>query len=432
MSISHLNNIAVADFSHINGIAKAGIAAVNGEMLPSGGGGGLPVGAVAAWLAEGNADDEGGVYNGTPAAVPAYATGFDGVGQAFSMNGNANSVVTLPAVNLGSAWSVEFWIYRLSLQNPPSMIISDDPSGSAFGSIEMAGLNEENCTFRYIQGGYATKAQTGTFGRTLNWYKVLVNYDGSKIRIYVNNQLLAEESSTHSEAFNAAVFIGNTNAGFANSVLNGRVDDIVFYDSVITPTLNGNLIASFDCSSRLDIENTWHVLDAATPLYRTGSDGVTTNGAWSFNGSDNNIRLPHKMLLGSAYTIEFDLIVDAGSTGADRGIFYNAYNAAADQFGGLQWVSATSRLRWWTNSTNFTTSSGTLPTGIWFTVKLTYDGTNQRIYIDGVLEATSGSVSNNIIQYAGDSAYFGISHAFYPHSPLIGGIDNVKFYNAVV
>jgi hypothetical protein len=77
---------------------------------------------------------------------------------------------------------------------------------------------------------------------------------------------------------------------------------------------------------------------------------------------------------------------------------------------------------------SFTAFSGVVPSqNVWYNVVGTYDGSNVKIYIDGVLKATtsaSGNINNNTeLLMLGDAGYGGFS------SILNGNLDEVSIYS---
>ena len=77
---------------------------------------------------------------------------------------------------------------------------------------------------------------------------------------------------------------------------------------------------------------------------------------------------------------------------------------------------------------NFNAFSGVVPSqNVWYNIVGTYDGSNVKIYIDGVLKATtsaSGNINtNNTILYLGDSGFGGYSQI------LNGNLDEVSIYS---
>jgi len=76
----------------------------------------------------------------------------------------------------------------------------------------------------------------------------------------------------------------------------------------------------------------------------------------------------------------------------------------------------------------FTAFSGVVPSqNVWINVIGTYDGSNVKIYIDGVLKGTASATgninTNNTILFLGDSGLGGFSHVFN------GEIDEVSIYS---
>ncbi len=400
---------------------------------------GLPAGAVAMWKAENNTNDVGGNFNGTAGVGTAYATGYDGVNKAFTFSGNANQAITIPTINMAGAWSLDCWV-KLGATGTSYYIVGDNPGTgiTTFGAWAITASSSpgsmsytSNLTAR-LSGA---PAALSTFVQG-NWYKATLTYDGSKVRIYVNNQLFFTETGAgHSETFNNGCKIGNLVTG-TPLPFNGAIDELTFYNSAITPALNGNLIGHWVGNTSNDSEWTYTMIEGSTPLYTTDHNGVSNN-AWSFNNSDNNIR---QFQVGacpisspSAWSLDFHLNVASGSAGTNRGVLTNAFNAANGQFADLVWLQANKQLQlWWNNAIMATTTTNSILAGsTWYRVKVTYDGTNFKIYIDTVLNVTSASQTGKLWNTSSNLKW-GKAEAGFTSSPLIGAVADVKMYNAVV
>lgn len=397
----------------------------------------LPVGAQHRWAAENNMQDDAGVYNGT-AVAPAYATGI--IGNAFSFDGTADKVITLPSINIGSTYSVDFWVYVESTMTAGA---SYDILGNAFsatttfGSYDFQPNASVNASvLRFLIGSAANvNFQRANKGQ---WYKITITYDGTTIRHYVNHLLVGSfNPSAHN--YNNTLKIGSVVTSPSNRLI-GKIDELTLYNTAITPALTGNLVASWDCSSRRDSASSWDVIDDTTPLYGDGADG-SANGAWAFNGADANRRYMPAFPSGVAitsWTLELKLFPATGSNGSNRSVLYALYNAT--NFGGLIRESA-GTFTAWSNGAQVFSGAGSSPQNTWTTVKLTYNGSDQkhRLYINGVLAATqSGTTSSAAARWpqaaSGTTSFprFGESHGFYPLNAWLGRMDDVKFYNAVV
>lgn len=387
----------------------------------------LPAGVIAWYKGENNADDESGNYDATPGASTAYATGYDGVGTGFEFNGNVNSRVLTPTINLGTSYTVECWVYMTSPSssgNNYSVIGNDFTSGSAFGTLYIL----HGGRLRYYTSS-AVRVETLDNAVPLNkWFKVTLTYDGSKSRIYLNNILVATESGTHSETFNNTVGFAAPASATAQLYMTGKLDEVILRNTVTPPEVTGNLIAHYEAENNaLDTVGYWHGTAGAGTAYDTGNTG----NAFKFNGAANSAVTLSPIPLGSSYSIDFYLYTNASGNTGYRDFLGYSWTATSDRLGML-YLNA-GKLEYWHGSSKRLQGVATIATTTWTRVKLTYNGSDSksRLYINGVLDVTeSGTHTENItlsaasivLGYAGTSATNAIN----------GRLDDIKLYNAVV
>lgn len=394
----------------------------------------LPLGAVAQWKGEGNANDLGGVYHGTEGSAPDYDIGYDGASQGFAFDDNVNEKVTLPTINIGSAWSYEFWFKKSFASGTPRTLIGNaGDAGSNFGVIESVGSADFSGVIRYTQNS-TLRLTTPLFGKLNNFYKVTVTYDGSKVRVYINDQLLTTESGTHSETYNNPAGIGQYMSGVATGPFQGVIDEVTLYNSEVTRDLAsvGNKVLQYNCANALDSIHTWNATDGTTPLYGDGSDG-SPNGAWYFDGTtNNNARRLHPIFPTSAWSIEMDIRPETGGTG-NRVILGSGYNSNANSVGLIGYDGTNKRVFYWHNSTSrFNGTNNSVPLDTWTTIKITYDGSKARLYVNGVLNSTEAGTHSGSWNLSGASAFFGTQDTVFGATFFKGRMDNIKIYNAVV
>ena len=163
----------------------------------------------------------------------------------------------------------------------------------------------------------------------------------------------------------------------------------------------------------------------------TWVQGDTPSGAGyslSFNGTNQYVQIPDSPFLrvGKPY-FTFSVWIKpsslSGCAGPNCIIFNkeNSYEWGLDNVGNLYWAIANVTPGWsWINS-NVVVSAG-----VWTNLAMTYDGTNVRIYKNGVLastQAASGLVSDPTNDYLRIAARSG------PGSFFAGSIDEVRIYS---
>ena len=185
-----------------------------------------------AWYkAENNAQDSSGNNrHATPASGVLYASGQSG--QAFDIAGDPTQTITLPTLNLGANWTIDFYINVGATGDTGGVyrhIIGNDyTSTNRFGSLY---LKDSSIIEYWSNGALRVAAATGLTAGT--WTRVKITYNNSKVRIYINGTLNATESATHTgETFNNGGVIGYTVAA-ASQFLIAKIDELKFYNSVV-------------------------------------------------------------------------------------------------------------------------------------------------------------------------------------------------------
>ncbi len=115
------------------------------------------------------------------------------------------------------------------------------------------------------------------------------------------------------------------------------------------------------------------------------------------------------------------IVAKIGPTFGDSFVLQNMRSGASSN-GGELYFGVT------TNNGTFNVFSGVVPSqNVWYNVMGTYDGSNIKIYIDGVLEGTLSATGNilttNTLIYLGDSGYGGFSQFFN------GSINDVSIFD---
>jgi hypothetical protein len=293
------------------------------------------------------------------------------------------------------------------------------------GSTGLVQLNYSNNS--------TNRASTDSFLRRGNWYHAVVAYDGSKTRIYVNGQLFGTEASTHSETYNQQVGLGGLMTAGTISPITGLIDEIVCYNSATSLSLTGNFVAWYKGdNSNVDSVNTWNLIDGSTPQYGTDASS-NANSCFSFDGTANAMRTLPTLAPGNNWTVQFDMNGDSGQTGL-RGTIYADGAAGSNNFGAIIWDATNGTVYYRHQSTNLaTTANGSVPNSTWKTIKVTYDGSKIRIYINGTLSATESGTHSETWQTTNPSTLtLSNTNAAHTNGRFIGRLDNIKIYNAVV
>jgi hypothetical protein len=170
--------------------------------------------------------DEPGIAEGIPGAL---------VGDpdtAMNVNGNGIRMPDVPALDfVGNAASVEIWA-RGAFQSPYGYLVSKSDWGGTVGYSLYTGPSN---TLRFFVGtGSQQITQDTGFTWDSNWHHIVGVYDGSSVKLYVDDALLADTPATGSIVSSAGmqlVVARFHNGGFP---FRGDIDEVAVYDHALT------------------------------------------------------------------------------------------------------------------------------------------------------------------------------------------------------
>lgn len=388
-------------------------------------GGSLPANAVAQYKGENNTNDVGGAHNATSeGAGLTYAAGK--VGQCFVQSGT-NSKVQIPSINIGSEWTMEG--YQRVTSGGSSIWGGNHNVSNRVGTLIFPGTLASNSFARadYYQNSLNRFSSSPAAFKLNNWYKhTLTQSSGGVLSWYVNNLLYQQMSLSHD--YNQAIDLGGNPANSVTRAI-GNIDEFTLYNVVKTPDLtpSGNLACQYNCSDELDASgNDFNAINTGGSIqYATGADG-TSNGAWYMAGASNaQARTIHPMGLQSNWSMEFKIYPETGT--ATDGLIFQANGTYSTTPLHIFHSTANNIYVGIGGSTRVTTSNNSVPLNTYTTVKITYDGSKFRVYINGTLNATESGTHSQTWSWQTmltSQAYFG--------SYFKGRLDDIKFFNAVV
>ena len=183
-----------------------------------------PLGIADWYKGEGDANDSIGSNHATLENGAAFAVG--NTGQAFGLDGINDSVLT-PTINLGSAYSIELWVYPTSGTAFQNLVANNYTASNptTFGTLYF-----NNNHLEYWQNG-GQRAVSPTNIPLNAWTHVALTYNGSLTRLYVNG-VLSATSASHAETFNNPVRFGYS-VGNTDQHFQGRLDEITLYNQTL-------------------------------------------------------------------------------------------------------------------------------------------------------------------------------------------------------
>ena len=410
-----------------------------------------PPGLVAWWPGDGDAYDIAGTNNGTAKNGVLFLPGI--VGQAFSVSGGA--YIEIPdSTNLNftgtNPMTVELWACRTG--NGASMQLLNKRSGGLDVEFQLCLNPVEGLSFGGIGStGDASLVTTGIPMPLNQWWHLAGVFDGAQLRFYINGILVASAPGRLGPTNTGPIRLGAMD-GAQPEAFEGLLDEVTLYNRALsgdeilsiyqagtngktkppatafgTPVIpppglvswwagegspadavgsNGGVLRNgatfapglvgqaFALSKGACVE-----VASSDSLHFTGTNAMTLE-LWAYRtGTGDTMHLVSKRI--ASFDAEYQMAFDPGSGLNFASVFSSPYNVILVSTG-IQ-----------------------MPLNQWWHVASTFDGTQFRFYINGILVATAPGRLG-----APNSAPVRIGVIdFNPASPFEGLIDEVSIYN---
>ncbi|MBI3184157.1 MAG: hypothetical protein HYZ28_18645 [Myxococcales bacterium] len=341
-------------------------------------------------------------------------------GYALSFDGVDDGVVSPPlSRGLVSALTAEYWISPsqigvwmkiLNVHNGNNRDVDMEirPDGKVYCTLfDQAGVNHGSTSTSVLVAG--------------NWYHIACSYDGATQRMFVNGVLETSTSWSGSVQLNDRLNISGFESRYVKAVIDEfRLSSVARYTAGFTPptALSGDsstvLLWRFDegtGSTSADLSNSFTCQLGGGP-YQTLQSGITipANGAptWvpssrmkkgiDFDGVDDGVVSPPLGRgLVSAWTAEYWIKPN------QIGVWMKILNIHNDNNRDIDMEIRPDGKVYCTlfdqaGVNHGSTSTSVLTAGNWYHIGCSYDGTTQRMFVNGVLEtstAWTGSIQVN-------------------------------------
>lgn len=186
-------------------------------------------------------DSSGNSYNGT------YSGGYTfGVGLANTSGGvlfdGTSGKITLPTgtlMNVGATWSAEAWFISNSNTGAAGLLVEKFTGIGNPVSVSL-GIAIDASSGTYLSGGYYTGSTwviaKGPLVCPLGIpVHIVVTYDNSNIRLYVNGSLVGVTSASTHVVNNDGWFIGVNNSG-TSGFFSGIIANVALYNTTLSST----------------------------------------------------------------------------------------------------------------------------------------------------------------------------------------------------
>ena len=317
-----------------------------------------------------------------------------------------------------SSFTIEAWVKPTTVDGTSRRIVSKAIGG--LNGYELFVNSGSGLSFQRIAG--STNAVSTAAPATSSWSHVVATYDGTTMRLYVNGALASSTASALSLLDNVATLrVGNSAVGTDGWA--GDLDDVALYTSALNAT---QVQSHFRCGRRYrdvvletpGLQGYWRLgeVSGITAYDSKGTaNGTLTNGptfggagattypndALNLDGVDDYVDFGdvHDFAGTSSFTIECWL--NRGTLGeADKYRWILTKQSIVDpRDGWAAYVAPDSTgtpqrivfSRFAGGTEHMAVSTTATVAGTWYHLAATYDGSNMRIYVNGVLEDTQAS-----------------------------------------
>ncbi|GAB4487939.1 MAG: hypothetical protein OHK0019_03590 [Saprospiraceae bacterium] len=401
---------------------------------------GTPTDLVAEYKFSGSSDDATQFANHATGVAAAVKDRFGYASNAYHFNG-ADSLVASNSVQLNSDYAtISFWVKPDEFPASGEVYLLSNGGWQERWKISMP--NHGKPVFTTHSGGACcSDMDSGTPLTIGTWTHVVMTHDGTKDIIYFNGAQVAEKNVAGAlDKTKHPLGIGN-NPIDAGGYFKGSLDDIQIYNRALNstevaalyevqntaPNYTDDLVANYTFSGNANDATPFsnHAIATGAQL---GNDRFNkANQAYNFNGTSDKVEASNSPQLNSDYTtVAFWIKVKELPASGEHFLL---------SFGGWQerWkISLPSHGKpvWTTNNTSGISDmdsgdGNTLVPGEWKHVVFTHDGTNDKIYMNGVpvaMKAVTGTL--NDATYPLGIGYNPIDVGNY----FNGSIDEVRIY----
>ena len=443
------------------------------------------------WKMDGNLNDskfnDNGTATGTTFTGDRYGNGnkaylFDGVNDYITFTGAAKS--SSPIFKLSeSNFSISCWFKTITNQGSPleQTIVSKAYDGS--DKDFMIWLNSGKLEFHTEIGSNNHKYSTDDSVPLNRWNHVVASISVSSlqmtVRLYLNGKLLSgtyndnpsdRYLTTHDNFSKHKVnlYIGSTYyiGGSASYFFKGSISDVRIYNKVLSHPEVYNLYKpggtltldkiikykdkpleyyipdlpvghwKFDGDANDSSGNGINGIlgDGSTtltyPTLTQGYDG-TINGAYSFDGSNDYIRIPYNSVLdmSSNNTLTISVWILGTDWSSDYQTIFAAFNSVSSDITSYRlMVEDNTGKPYIVLSTGTIISPDPLSENTWYHIVVTCDGSTQKLYVNNVLKVSSSQPAFNSLSTETNAIIIGASLGGSGDN-FKGSIDDVRIYN---
>lgn len=400
---------------------------------------------------------------------------------AYAFSGATNSYIQLPndsRIKPTTAVSVSGWVRFNSSTNGQYLVFAKNACSIYFEGYALAATKVGSALrLQVVKSSAACSAVTqhaitGSTNLSINtWYHVGFYAGTDSLKLFLNGNpegTPVVSSTAFSYDGSTNVYLGGTNSGIFNAPLDGRLDDIRFYNRKL---YNSEFKKIYNASPQCNAAGIGLLngLQACYPLncnainYAPTTSGVPPsldgtlynvacdtghvgdlNGAFKFSGATNSyIEFPNDSRIKPAGTNGISVTLWAKLDVLNSAQFLVfAKNTCTSWFEGYSLTASniSGQIRYHVvKSSSSTAGCGTqailnstnlYSPYIWHHITFCMDNSVIKLYVDGTLDNTLSS--SVVMNYDNSNVYLGGTNSGLFNAPLNGSIDNVRFYNRII
>jgi hypothetical protein len=249
------------------------------------------------------------------------------------------------------------------------------------------------------------------------WYNLVMTYDGSSFKGYINSVLEFNTSKTGSIVSNAPFYIGYTPEAGENGGFYGNIQSVMVHNRSLSASeisqnyyqgsiVTSGLVLALDGSNIISYPKSgteWYDMSGNNYKVTNCNFQMSTNGYYSLWSNGNDADIASSAILDNDYhTIEF-LLMFKGSSSYPNGYtggweqFFGYFGSGSDRTPGI-WRFPSSRIIHWQyapgfNGPNFGKNAANEEFDLnkYYSIIVTKDGGTVKTYINGVLTNTVGA-----------------------------------------
>lgn len=398
--------------------------------------------------------------NGTTADMPPFDFYNNG---SLKLDGSTDYISVANNTSLNpTTVTVSLWIKRNGYQSSVASYLRRNYNDSY---AILGDISADNVRFRIYNGSTYPESPNATL--SLNeWTNIVGTYDLTNIKIYRNGVFVGQTAHTSAISYSSAnttMTIGRDDPA-TGRYMNANYGSVLIYNRALSALeIRQNYEAQKSKFIQTLVQQGMTLsLDAGNPYSYTGvgfdwydvsgnsyictliNGPIYSNGAIVFDGTNDFVDLtyPYSVPIAASGNAVRSMFTWVRTTSTGNQAFISTGTAANSQsFNLVKYGSYIGVMGYNNDYYPSTGNAGILITdGVWHYIGVTFDGTNLRMYVDGILDNTSGTLTysttgqNNFIgksSHTGNENYtngsMGMVHVY---NRTLSGAEVLQNYNA--